>query len=163
MKQDATWVMVSDSFDPILLFKLIEKFVLKQSDNQYKMAVLIAKQLSILSFCQDIQVLNATYYDWFITRVEDACQAGVCYYTPDLLDTKVCGVVMQQVWNPDVSWAKECQRCHWTRIHSISFYQQQQLEVAQSAEEGCGQWLLKREHWGIPVWHPQGSNSYEWV
>jgi hypothetical protein len=30
MKQDTTWVMVSESFDPILLFKLIEKFVLKQ-------------------------------------------------------------------------------------------------------------------------------------
>jgi hypothetical protein len=53
MKQDTTWVTVSESFDPILLFKLIKKFVLKQSDNQYKMVVLIAKQLSILSFRQD--------------------------------------------------------------------------------------------------------------
>jgi lysophospholipid acyltransferase (LPLAT)-like uncharacterized protein len=33
MKQDTTLLMVSKSFDPILLFKLIEKFVLKQSDN----------------------------------------------------------------------------------------------------------------------------------
>ncbi len=80
--------MVSKSFDPILLFKLIEKFVLKQSDNQYKTAVLIAKQLSTLSFHQDNQVPNTTYYDQFTTRVEVACQAGVCYYTPDLLDTK---------------------------------------------------------------------------
>jgi hypothetical protein len=88
MKQDTTWVMVSESFDPILLFRLIEKFVLKQSDNQYKMAVMITKQLSILSFHQDNQVPNATYYDRFTTRVEVACQAGVCYYTPDLLDTK---------------------------------------------------------------------------
>ncbi len=61
MKQDTIWVMVSSAlFDPIRLFKLIKKFVLKQSDNQYKMAVLIAKQLSILSFCQDNQVPNAT-------------------------------------------------------------------------------------------------------
>jgi hypothetical protein len=88
MKQDTTWVMVSESFEPILLFKLIKKFVLKQSDNQYKTAVLIAKQLSILSFRQDNQVPNATYYNWFTTRVEVACQAEVCYYTPDLLDTK---------------------------------------------------------------------------
>ena len=29
MKQDANWVMISESFDPILLFKLIEKFILK--------------------------------------------------------------------------------------------------------------------------------------
>jgi hypothetical protein len=33
MKQDATWVTVSELFDPILLFKLIKKFVLKQPDN----------------------------------------------------------------------------------------------------------------------------------
>jgi hypothetical protein len=63
MKQDTTWMMVSELFDPILLFKLIKKFVLKQSDNQYKTAVLIAKQLSILSFHQDDQMPNATYYD----------------------------------------------------------------------------------------------------
>jgi hypothetical protein len=88
MKQDTKWVMVSEFFDPILLFKLIKKFVLKQSGNQYKMAVSIAKQLSILSFCQDNQVPNATYYDQFTTRVAVACQAGGCYYTPDLLDTK---------------------------------------------------------------------------
>ncbi len=88
MKQDTTWVMVNEVFDPILPFKLIKKFVLKQSDNQYKMAVLIAKQLAILSFGQDNQVPNATYYNQSTTRMEVACQAGVCYYTPDLLDTK---------------------------------------------------------------------------
>jgi hypothetical protein len=44
-KQDTTWVMVSELFGPILLFKLIKKFVLKQLDNQYKTAALIAKQL----------------------------------------------------------------------------------------------------------------------
>jgi len=34
MKQDTDWVsIISDSFDPHLLFKLIEKFVLKQSDD----------------------------------------------------------------------------------------------------------------------------------
>ncbi len=43
MKQDTTWVMVSKLFDPILLFKHIKEFALKQSDNQYKMAVLIAE------------------------------------------------------------------------------------------------------------------------
>jgi hypothetical protein len=84
MKQDTTWVMVSESFGPILLFKLIKKFVLKQSDNQYKTVVL----MSILSFRQDNQVPNATYYNRFTTRVEAACQAGVCYYTADLLDNK---------------------------------------------------------------------------
>jgi hypothetical protein len=88
MKQDVDWVVISDLYDPIALLKLIEMFVLKQSNNQYKTAVLIAEQLSILQFCKDDQVTNATYYDHFTTRVEIARQAGVCYYTPDLLDMK---------------------------------------------------------------------------
>ena len=48
MKQDNNWVTISTLFNPSLLLKLIEKFVLKQSDNQYRTAVLIAEQLSIL-------------------------------------------------------------------------------------------------------------------
>jgi hypothetical protein len=86
MKQDTYWVSISDSSDPHLLFKLIKKFVLKQSDNQYKTAVLIAEQLLILQFRQDDQSGNAVYYDRFTTRVEVARQAGVCYYSPDLLE-----------------------------------------------------------------------------
>jgi hypothetical protein len=54
-------VTVSELYGLILLFKLIEMFVLKQLDNQYKTVVLIAKQLSILYFRQDNQVPNATY------------------------------------------------------------------------------------------------------
>jgi len=49
---------------------------------------LIAEQLSILQFHQDDQLGNAVYYDCFTTRVEVACQAGVCYYSPDLLEEK---------------------------------------------------------------------------
>jgi len=88
MKQDSDWVTISTSFNPSLLLKLIEKYVLKQSDNQYRTAVLISEQLSILQFRQEDQVSNATYYDRFTTRVEVACQAGVCYHTPDLLQDK---------------------------------------------------------------------------
>jgi hypothetical protein len=69
-------------------FKLIKKFVLKQSDNQYKTAVLIAEQLLILLFRHDDQLGNAVYYDCFTTRVQVDCQAGVCYYSPDLLEDK---------------------------------------------------------------------------
>ena len=72
MKQDTDWVSISDSFDPHRLFKLIERFVLKQSDNQYKTAVLIAEQLSILQFRQEDQLGNAAYYDRFTPRVEVA-------------------------------------------------------------------------------------------
>lgn len=88
MKQDMDWVRINESFDPVLLFKLIEKFVLKQSDNQYKTAVLIAEQLSILTFHQDDHFSNAVYHDRFTTRVDVAHQAGVCYYCPSLLKDK---------------------------------------------------------------------------
>ncbi len=88
MKQDTDWVSIRDSFGPHLLLKLIEKFKLKQSDNQYKTAVLTAEQLSIFQFRQDGQLGNAGYYDCFTTRVEVVRQAGVCYYSPDLLDDK---------------------------------------------------------------------------
>ncbi len=94
MKQDMGWVTISELFDPSLLFKLIEKFVLKQPDNQYKMVALIAAQLSILLFCKDNQVGNAVYYDCFTTRVDVACQAGVCYYSPELLEDKAAQTKM---------------------------------------------------------------------
>ncbi len=88
MKQDSDWVTIGELFDPILLLKLIEKYVLKQSDNQYAMAVLIAEHMSILSFRQEDHMSNAAYYDRFPTRVEVARQAGVCYYSPALLEAK---------------------------------------------------------------------------
>jgi hypothetical protein len=75
-------------FNPIAFFSLIEKFFLKQLGNQYKTAVLMIEQLSILSFRQDDQMGNATYYDCFTTTLEVACQAGVCYYMPNLLADK---------------------------------------------------------------------------
>jgi hypothetical protein len=94
MKKDIDLVTISESFDPSLLSKLIEKFLLKQSNNQSKTAVLIAEQLSIFLFCQDDQVGNAVYYDCFTTRAEVVCQAGVCYYSPELLEDKAAQTKM---------------------------------------------------------------------
>ena len=37
---------------------------------------------------------NAAYYDSLTTRVEVACQAGVWYYSPDLLEDKVTQLKM---------------------------------------------------------------------
>ncbi len=56
--------------------------------------MLIDEQLSILSFRQDDQVGNATYYDWLTTTVEVACQAGVCCHSPDLLEDKAAQLNM---------------------------------------------------------------------
>jgi hypothetical protein len=42
MKQDADWQVVSDSFDPLKLLKLIEKYILKQSDKKNKIGIVRA-------------------------------------------------------------------------------------------------------------------------
>ncbi len=41
MKQDADWQVVSDSYDPLTLLKLIEKIILEKSDNQYKIGIIM--------------------------------------------------------------------------------------------------------------------------
>jgi hypothetical protein len=63
MKQDADWQAVSDSYNSLRLLKLIKKFILKQSDNQYNIGIII-KQLKLL-LAQDDGVTNALYYNRF--------------------------------------------------------------------------------------------------
>jgi hypothetical protein len=79
MKQDADWQAVMDSYDPLKLLKLIEKLVLKQSDNQYKIGIIIKQLKLLLAYWQDDGegVTNALYYDWFKTRVDVAEHIGV--------------------------------------------------------------------------------------
>jgi hypothetical protein len=63
MKQDANWQAASDSYDPLKLLKLIKKFILKQSDNQYKIGIIIEQFKLLLAHRQDYGVTNAAYYD----------------------------------------------------------------------------------------------------
>ncbi len=130
--------MVSDWVDPIALFKLIEKFVLKQSDNQYKTEVLIAKQLSILHFCQDDQVGNATWYGCFITRVGGGLPSRTSVL---VLHTRPVG---DQGYRSCPFWTLKCSRS-WSRRGSSSWSglsclsliaPQQQCKDAQPIEEG---------------------------
>ncbi len=72
MKQDADWQVVSDSYDPLTLLKLIEKIILKQSDNQYKIGIIMEQLKLLLAYRQDDGVTNAAYYDRFKTRVDVA-------------------------------------------------------------------------------------------
>jgi len=45
MEQDVDWAMISGSSNPNLIFKLIKRIVLKQSDNQYKPSIVdVAEQ-----------------------------------------------------------------------------------------------------------------------
>ncbi len=62
MKQDADWQAVGDSYNPLRLLKLIEKFILMQSDNQYKIGIIIEQLKPLLAYRQDDGVTNALYY-----------------------------------------------------------------------------------------------------
>jgi hypothetical protein len=88
MKQDATWQTVSDSYDPLKLLKLIEKYILKQSDNQYKIGIVIEQLKLLLTYRQDDGVTNTAYYDRFKTRVDVAEHIGVSFDNPVLWDLK---------------------------------------------------------------------------
>jgi hypothetical protein len=50
------------------LLKLIEKIILKQSDNQYKIGIIMEQLKLLLVYCQDDGVTNAAYYDRLKTR-----------------------------------------------------------------------------------------------
>ncbi len=58
MKQDVDWQAASDSYDPLKLLKLIEKSILKQSDNQYKIGIIIEQLKLLLAYRQDDGVTN---------------------------------------------------------------------------------------------------------
>jgi hypothetical protein len=86
MKQDADWQPVSDSYDSLKLLKLIKKFILKQSDNQYNIGIVVEQLKLLLAYQQDDGLTNAWYYDWFKTRVDFAEHICVSFDNPDLWD-----------------------------------------------------------------------------
>jgi hypothetical protein len=84
MKQDADWQVVSDSYDPLKLLTLIEKIILKQSDNQYKIAIIMEQLKLLLAYRQDDGVMNAAYYHRFKTGVDVVEHIGVSFDNPVL-------------------------------------------------------------------------------
>jgi hypothetical protein len=88
LKQDSDWQTVSDSYDPLKLLKLVEKYILKQSDNQYRFGIVIEQLKLLLTYRQDDRMTNAAYYDRFKTRVDVAEHIGVSFDNPVLWDVK---------------------------------------------------------------------------
>jgi hypothetical protein len=86
MKQDVDRQAVSDSYNPLKLLKLIEKFILKQSNNQYKIGIIIEQLKLLLVYWQDDGVMNAAYYNQFKTRVDVMENIGVSFDNPVLWD-----------------------------------------------------------------------------
>jgi hypothetical protein len=69
MKQDTDWNTVSISYDPLTLYRLIERTVLAQTEYQYPFATVYDQELSFYSLKQD-NLSNPQWYERFNTKVD---------------------------------------------------------------------------------------------
>jgi hypothetical protein len=76
MKQDASWTMVSASYDPLELYRLIKQVVLKQTKDQYPFAMVHEQSLAVLNTKQG-GLSTMQWYERFNMRHDVACSVGV--------------------------------------------------------------------------------------
>jgi hypothetical protein len=76
MKQDATWSNVSASYDPLELYKLMDKVILNQTEDQYAHSA-VAEQIIAVYTTKQGNISNAQWYEQFNTRVDVAKSVSV--------------------------------------------------------------------------------------
>jgi hypothetical protein len=76
MKHDPDWHLTSESYDPLMLFKLIEKTVLTQTEDQYPYANVYEQECGLYSFSQNV-LSNEQWYERFNTKVDVGAAIGV--------------------------------------------------------------------------------------
>jgi hypothetical protein len=86
MKQDIDWGSVSISYDPLTLYRLIEKTILAQTEDQYPFATVYDQELSFYSFRQPDNMNNPQYYERFNTKVDVGEAIGVTRQHKSLLE-----------------------------------------------------------------------------
>jgi hypothetical protein len=86
LKEDDDWVAISESYDAIALFELIEKCVLKQTSNKYNYLILQEELRSLLLCKQESDHTTNTYYERMSNRVTIFERAGGIFWTPELLE-----------------------------------------------------------------------------
>ena len=69
MKQDKNWATVSVSYKPLELYKLIERVILKQTEDQYPVAALWEQKTNKVN-AKQTNLTNNKWYDHFNTKVE---------------------------------------------------------------------------------------------
>jgi ribosomal protein L15 len=85
MKQDTEWNNVSTSYDPLTLYRLIERTVLTQTEDQYTFATVYDQELSFYSFRQET-LSNPQWYERFNTKVDVGDAIGVTLQHKVLLE-----------------------------------------------------------------------------
>jgi hypothetical protein len=85
MKQDTDWAVVSTSYEPLTLYRLIERTILAQTEDQYPFATLYDQEFSFYSFKQET-LSNPQWYEIFNTKVDVSEAIGVTRHHKVLLD-----------------------------------------------------------------------------
>jgi hypothetical protein len=85
MKQDTDWAVVSTSYDPLTLYRLIERTILAQTEDQYQFATVYDQELSFYSFKQET-LSNPQWYERFNNKVDVSEAIGVTRHHKVLLD-----------------------------------------------------------------------------
>lgn len=85
MKHDPQWLTASESYDPLTLFRIIEKTILAQTEDQYPYATVYEQECSLYSFQQNI-LTNEQWYERFNTRIDVGTAIGVTRQHKVLLD-----------------------------------------------------------------------------
>ena len=76
MKHDPDFTKVSESFDPLALFNLIEKIVLGQTEDQFPYATVYDQESTLYSTTQNT-FTNTQWYEKFNTRIAVGDAIGV--------------------------------------------------------------------------------------
>jgi hypothetical protein len=86
MKHDVDWTTVSISYDPLTLYRLIEKTVLAQTEDQCPFATVYDQEMSFYSFRQSDTMSNPQWYERFNTKVDVGEAIGVTRQHKALLE-----------------------------------------------------------------------------
>jgi hypothetical protein len=76
MKQATDWAIVSTSYDPLTLYRLIEQTVLAQTEDQYPFTTVYDQEVVLYSFKQE-SLSNYHCYERFNTKVDVGEAIGV--------------------------------------------------------------------------------------
>jgi hypothetical protein len=76
MKQDTDWNTVIISYDPLTLYRLIDRTVLAQTEDHYPFATVYDQELSFYVFKQD-SLSKPQWYEHFNTNIDVSGAIGV--------------------------------------------------------------------------------------
>jgi hypothetical protein len=76
MKHDPDWTAASESYNPLIFFRLIEKTILAQTEDQYPYATVYEQELALYGFAQNA-LSNEQWYERFNTKIDVGSAIGI--------------------------------------------------------------------------------------